>query len=133
MTLYMNTPQRRIHNNRSAWQPMNAMQDFDWSPRVDARETEDAYHFYLDMPGVNQDDMKITVNNDVLSIHGVRKPRYDKEDYYRKETVFGAFKREFALYSKVNAKSISASLQNGILEITLPKTKAAKPREIQVM
>jgi len=104
----------------------------DWTPRIDGHETDDALHFSIDLPGVKKDDVAITVKDDVLTISGSRPERKDKEKYFRIERGAGKFERQFTLLTKIDADKISASLQDGVLELVLPKAEEVKPREIEI-
>lgn len=105
-----------------------------WSPLVDVFEDGDAIVIKVDLPGVNQDEIDIEMNNDTLTLRGERKfedeARRDK--YVRVERQYGAFQRSFTIGVPVEPDKIKAVYRNGILELTLPKAESTKPRKVQV-
>jgi|WetSurMetagenome_2_1015567.scaffolds.fasta_scaffold00048_58 HSP20 family protein len=104
-------------------------------PRVDIVEEKDAYKISADMPGLDKKDISVEVKNGVLSISGEKKDEKterDKNRYYHFERRFGAFRREFALPDHVDAEHVEARYANGVLDVTLRKTEAAKPRAVEV-
>lgn len=106
----------------------------DWVPSVDISETDDGFIVTADVPGMNADDIKISVANNVLTLRGEKKNvREDKgENFHKVERAFGSFERTFSLPSGVEAESIRAKYKDGVLEVRLPKSKEAKPQEIKV-
>ena len=105
-----------------------------WMPAVDILERENEFQLRLELPGVRKEDVKITVNNDVLTIRGEKKMETEKkgDNYHRLERSFGTFQRSFTLPGTVSSEKIEASYDNGILHLTLPKIEEAKPKEIEV-
>ncbi|MBF0148035.1 MAG: Hsp20/alpha crystallin family protein [Magnetococcales bacterium] len=105
-----------------------------WPLRVDILEDENRIVIKADVPGMEQKDINIHVDNGRLNISGER--RFDdetkKENAYRVERAYGRFSRSFQLPNTTDADKISASYRNGVLEVTLPKLEEAKPRSIQV-
>lgn len=107
---------------------------YTWKPAVDVFEDDKGIHVKVDVPGVKAEDLKIDVENNVLTIRGERKLEHekDKDGYHRVERYFGAFTRSFALGEEVNAQEVDAKYENGVLRIDLPKRPAAQRREISV-
>jgi HSP20 family protein len=107
-----------------------------WCPVVDVRESEDVLTMQAELPGVTLDDVDVSVENGVLTISGEKKQEVregqEGSDYHLVERRYGRFERRFALPRSVDAEKVSASYENGILTITLPKAEKAKPRRIQV-
>ena len=105
-----------------------------WSPAVDIREREDAYLVEVELPGLTKDDVKITMENNILTIQGEKKHEKEEKrgDYHRTERVYGSFQRSFTLPSSVKNDKIEAQYKNGILTVTLPKVEEAKPKAIEV-
>ncbi|WP_404833686.1 Hsp20/alpha crystallin family protein [Aliarcobacter butzleri] len=106
-----------------------------FTPKVNTREGEFAYHIDVDLPGVKKDDIKIDVHDNILTIHGERnyKEETKKEDYYKVETSFGKFQRQFTLPENVDVENISASSNDGVLEVVVPKLeKAVEKKTIEV-
>jgi HSP20 family protein len=105
-----------------------------WSPVVDVYEDTDAIVIKTDLPGVNQDEIDIEMNNDMLTIRGERKfdDEARRDNYVRVERQYGAFQRSFTIGVPVEPDRIKAVYKNGILELTLPKAEITKPRKVQV-
>ncbi|WP_410170269.1 Hsp20/alpha crystallin family protein [Aliarcobacter butzleri] len=106
-----------------------------FTPKVNTREGEFAYHIDVDLPGVKKDDIKIDVHDNILTIHGERnyKEEIKEEDYYKVETSFGKFQRQFTLPDNVDVENISASSNDGVLEVVVPKLeKAVEKKTIEV-
>ena len=102
-------------------------------PRVDVRETADAFHVVADLPGVDHDSVAVTVEKDVLTIAAQAKP--GAFEGYRR--VYGpspatGYRRVFTLSEKVDREGIEASLKNGTLRVTVPKAREAVPRKIAI-
>lgn len=105
-----------------------------WPIRVDISEEKENIVIKADVPGMEQKDISVNVENGLLTISGERKFEDEKrrDNYHRVERVYGRFSRSFQLSNAADAKNISASYKNGVLEVTVPKLEAAKPRAIQV-
>jgi HSP20 family protein len=105
-----------------------------WVPRVDVHEEKDRFVVLADVPGVEPKDIDITADNGVLTIRGERRSekRETENGYERVERVSGTFLRRFTLPEGANTESIKAKQNNGVLEVTIPKTPAAQPRRISV-
>jgi HSP20 family protein len=105
-----------------------------WTPAVDIAEHENEYSVRLELPGVNKDDVKITMQHNVLSVRGEKKQEKESKgsSFHRVERSYGAFQRNFTLPSTVKADRIDASYADGILTIVLPKAEEAKPKQIEV-
>ena len=94
-----------------------------FSPSVNTREGEFAYHLDIDLPGVKKEDITVDVKDGRLSVSGERnlKEEVKEEDYYKLETNFGKFTRSFDLPENVDIENIEASSENGVLEVVIPK------------
>ncbi len=109
------------------------------SPAVDIGEKDNAYEVTADMPGFEEKSIEVQVVDGSLSIKGERKSEKEekKKDYYVSEREFGSFERSFPLPEGVDTDKIEASLKNGVLTVTLPKTaeaqKPAKKIEVKPM
>lgn len=105
-----------------------------WKPAVDIFETKDSLVMKVELPGVSKEDVKIDLDNQILTISGERKFENEvkEEDYHRIERAYGQFQRSFTLPNKVDAERIEASYREGLLEVVLPKKEEAKPRQIEV-
>jgi HSP20 family protein len=99
-----------------------------YTPLVNTREGEFAYHIDVDLPGVKKEDINIDIKENTLTISGQRdiKEEVKEEDYYKVETSFGKFQRVFTLPEKVDVENITASCQNGVLEVVIPKIEKDK-------
>ena len=96
---------------------------YSFVPRVDIVEGEKAFEIHVAVPGMNKEDFKLDLNDNLLTISGERKFTQEKKDnnFHSIETQYGTFSRSFALPENVDAAKISAAYNNGILEITVPK------------
>lgn len=105
-----------------------------WVPAVDIFEEPEAIRITAEVPGVKPEDVKISLENNVLTIRGTKEQVAAErtERVHRYERTYGAFERSFALPATVDAGAIKATYEHGILTVTLPKVEKAKPREIQV-
>ncbi|MDR0534293.1 MAG: Hsp20/alpha crystallin family protein [Verrucomicrobiales bacterium] len=105
-----------------------------WSPLVDVIEEDKEYLIKAEIPEVDRDHVKVTVNNGTLTISGERK--LEKEDqtkkYHRVERSYGSFVRSFTLPDQVEARKVTADFKNGLLTVRLPKAEKALPREVEV-
>jgi HSP20 family protein len=105
-----------------------------WAPAVDIAEHDDEYLVKVELPGVNKDEVKLTLENNILTIRGEKKQEKEtkKENYHRVERSYGSFQRSFTLPAAVKSDKIDASYKDGILSVSLPKTEEAKPKQIEV-
>ena len=106
----------------------------EWRPRADVYEKDDAYEVTVELPGLGKDDVKISAEDGVLNITGERQDEHTEEakNYYRRERVFGAFKRSFRLPEGVDAEKIGATFSNGLLTLSVPKAAEIMPRAIEI-
>lgn len=96
-----------------------------FTPSVNTREGEFAFHIDADLPGVKKEDISVKVENNILTLKGERKSREEvKEDnYYKIESSYGNFSRSFTLPDGVDVENIHAENRDGVLEVTIPKLK----------
>jgi HSP20 family protein len=101
---------------------------------LDVAEKDDAYVVKASLPGVNPDDVEITLADNVLTIRGETKQDQEikQENYHLRERRFGTFMRSVTLPNAVDADKIEAVNENGVLTLTLPKAESVKPRKIEV-
>lgn len=106
----------------------------DFTPTVNTREGEFAFHIDVDLPGVKKEDISVKVDNNVLTLKGERKSKKEekKENYYKVENSFGSFTRSFRLPENVDAENIHAESKEGVLKITLPKKEVKKDTAKQI-
>ena len=105
-----------------------------WVPAMDLVETADDFVLRADLPGMSQDDVKIELEDNVLTVSGERKAEHEEkgEGYHRVERAFGSFSRSLTLPKGVDADAVKASFDNGVLEIHVPKPEERKPRRIEI-
>ena len=105
-----------------------------WAPAVNSYEDKDAFLLSCDLPGMDQKDIRINLDNNTLTISGTRKLEHEenKENYQRIECVFGTFSRSFTLPATVDTEKIEANVEKGVLKIRLPKREESKPRQIAI-
>ena len=105
-----------------------------WSPVVDIYETEEKVIIKVELPGMTKSDVVIEINENNLVLRGERKFQKDirEENYHCIERSYGTFSRTFALPDTVDRDNVVANFVEGILEITIPKVKGAKPRQIEI-
>lgn len=104
------------------------------APSIDILERGDSMLLVAELPGVTKEDVKISLENDVLTIHGARKGNAlpEKAQWVRNEIRTGEFARSVRLPKGIDAGKISAEIMNGILKVVLPKAEEVKPREIRI-
>ncbi|MBN2406340.1 MAG: Hsp20/alpha crystallin family protein [Elusimicrobia bacterium] len=109
---------------------------YSWAPSIDVQNRKDKLVVKAELPGMEKDDVKITLEDNYLVIKGEKKQEDEKEDkdkgYYHRECVYGSFQRAVSLPADVDAGKIDASYKNGVLKITLPKKEEAKPKQIDI-
>ncbi|HYE71770.1 MAG TPA: Hsp20/alpha crystallin family protein [Blastocatellia bacterium] len=105
-----------------------------WSPAVDIYEKPEAIELVFEIPGVDQNDIKVHFENNQLTVSGERKLEFEnnREGYHRIERNYGNFLRSFTVPSTIDPNRISAVFTNGLLRLTLPKRPETQPRAIEV-
>lgn len=105
-----------------------------WVPRVDIKEDKDRFVLYADLPGIDPDDIEVSMDKGILTIKGERasESMQDTDRFTRIERSYGSFHRRFALPDSADPEGIQARGRNGVLEIVIPKRAEAAPRRIQV-
>jgi HSP20 family protein len=105
-----------------------------WTPAVDIHETDDGYVLKAELPGVSKDDVSIDMHQNTLTLSGQRKyeSAVKDEHYHRVERAYGTFRRSFVLPAKVDQDQVQATFKDGVLELHLPKSEAAKPKHIAI-
>jgi HSP20 family protein len=105
-----------------------------FSPQVDVAEMEDEIKVSAELPGLDNEDIDVSLSDDVLTISGEKKEEKEEKgkNYYRSERSYGAFRRDIPLPSQVDADKVDAVFQKGVLTITLPKTAEAKAKKVTV-
>ena len=105
-----------------------------WSPSLDVYQDDEKVTVQLELAGLKKEDFDISLEDDVLTISGNRNPEAatGNGETFRRERVYGAFRRSVSLPTPVKGDQVKASYQDGILTVTLPKAEEAKPRKINV-
>lgn len=105
-----------------------------WQPPIDVEETPESYKVHLELPGMRLEDIKITLEDNRLSIRGEKSRTEEQKGttYHRLERVYGTFERSFSLTHAVKSEKIEATYRDGVLEVTVPKAEEAKAREIPI-
>jgi HSP20 family protein len=106
----------------------------DWSPRVDISETDNHFQITTEIPGINRDDIHISIEEGVLTIRGERKEEKEEKGrkLHRVERFYGAFSRSFSLPQNVDETHIEANFKDGLLLLQIPKKTVDKPKPIEV-
>lgn len=127
--------------------PVNLMNEFDrlferpytrptaeWNVALDVAEVDDAYFVKATIPGVNVEDIEITLEDDVLMLKGEIKQDEEVEEakYHLRERRYGSFSRSIRFPMAVNGEAIEATYTNGILNLNVPKAEAVKPKRITI-
>ncbi len=105
-----------------------------WAPAVDIYETQNELMVKADLPGMQEKDIDVRVENNLLTIRGTRQfeKNISEDNYLRIERSYGSFSRSFALPNTVSAESIHAEYKDGVLTVTLPKREESKPRQVKI-
>lgn len=107
-----------------------------WALPTEVLETEDELRFAIEMPGFREEDIEVTLENNVLTVSGEKKLERDENrkdsDYRLFERRYGRFQRSFAVPPTVGSDNTEARYENGVLSIRMPKVEEAKPRRIRV-
>jgi HSP20 family protein len=106
----------------------------DWMPAVDVIEKDNEFIVKAELPGMKEKDIDVSVVGDTLTIKGEKKTETEikEEDYYHCERAYGSFYRSVPLPSAVDTSKIEANIEDGVLEVTLPKVAEVKPKKIAV-
>lgn len=119
---------------RGAEAPAAAETTAAWAPALDMHESEDKLTVEVELPGLEAEDIDISLDDGILHIRGERKFASDvkEENYHRIERAYGYFERNVPLPRKVDQDRVSASVNGGVLRIELPKAEEARPRQIPI-
>lgn len=106
----------------------------DLSPRIDISETDAEYKIEAELPGINQKEIDIKIDNNILTIKGKREDRKEEKDknYHLRERYYGAFQRSISLPSNIDSDKIEASFEHGVLHITVPKSNGRASKKIEI-
>src|SRR3954469_6739388 len=105
-----------------------------WFAPTDVSEDESSLQITMELPGVEPDDVRLSLENNILTIRGEKRQEVDEnnERVHRFERIYGVFERTFALPNTVDPEKIEARFENGVLLVRIPKAERARPREIRV-
>ncbi len=106
----------------------------DWTPSADISETDKAYVIKAEIPGVQKEDVKVTIQDGMLTIQGERKMEKEEKDkkFHRIERSYGSFMRSFRVPDDADESAVTAEFKDGVLNVTLNKTEKPKPKSINV-
>ena len=118
---------------RAVWERIPEEQK-GWAPPIDVFEKGDSFVVKVELPGMKQEDIDVSVSGDTLTIKGEKKPEIGikDEDYDRSEIAYGSFYRSVVLSSSVDTKNIEAVYEDGVLRVTLQRASGAKPKRVTV-
>ena len=105
-----------------------------WAPAVDIFERGDELVIRAELPGINREEIEVSVENDTLTLRGERKRDVEVEEgkSHRSERTYGTFTRRFVLPTTVDAGRIAATYRDGVLDLVLPKSEKSKPRRVEI-
>jgi len=105
-----------------------------WAPAVDIQETENELVLKADLPGIEEKDIDVRIENSTLTIRGERKfeKQVNEDNYLRVERSYGSFSRSFSLPNTINTEAIHAEYKNGVLTVQMPKRAESKPKQVKV-
>lgn len=151
--------EKRPERSLSTWQPMRELEEtghwfedffnrpflpslwrrfspemMGWSPAIDVMEKDDKYLVKVELPGVKEEDVDVSLSGNMLTISGEKKTESEekKKGYYYSESSYGSFSRSVNIPSTVNTDKVEANFDKGVLEITLPKSIEGKTKKIIV-
>lgn len=112
----------------------DTMTSTDWAPAVDIAETPQEYVVKADLPDTNKEDIKVSIEDNMLRIAGERKQEKEEKSkkLHRVERYYGSFMRTFTLPDNVDAAKLEAKYANGVLEVHLPKNEKAKTKPVEI-
>jgi HSP20 family protein len=124
---------KRIFDDFFALEPVDLF-DSAWLPTVDVEEDEKSIHVRAEIPGIDENDLNVTLEDNVLTISGEKKEERKEENkrYVLAERRFGSFKRSIALPAEVKSDSVKASFKNGVLTIDFEKKEVSQPKRITI-
>jgi HSP20 family protein len=120
--------------NVSRGDSQEAMASADWAPLVDIVESESEFLLLAELPGVNKNEVKVSIEKGILTLTGQRGQDNESRGlrHHRIERAYGKFARSFAVPESVDEQKLSAEFRDGLLKIHLPKAEKAKPRSVEI-
>src|SRR5207247_682003 len=137
----MDEAQNRLHRfflgdfpNRIGSGEIHSLAVADWSPEVDISEDDHGYLLKADLPEMKKDDVRVTVEDGILSVSGERKSEKEdlKKKFHRIERCYGTFRRSFTLPEDADSTKVTAEFRDGVLKVHLPTTARPRSKAIQV-
>jgi HSP20 family protein len=125
---------RDFFRNFPTWDENEGLMSSAWMPPADVAEDADRISVTAELPGFREEDVKVELHGDLLTISGERKRESDRRnrDYRRVERSYGEFRRSFTLPASVDRENVKANFSDGLLKLELPKKPEAKPRQIPI-
>lgn len=116
------------------WASPISFSEAGWNPSVDVIETDAEIVVKAEIPGVNKEDIDLTVENNRMIISGEKKQEHEEKDdnYYLMERSYGSFRRIFVLPAQADTEKVAASYRDGVLIVTVPKSDVAKGKKIDI-
>ena len=120
--------------NRMGSGEIHSLAVADWSPEVDISEDNRGYLLKADLPEMKKDDVRVTVEDGILSVSGERKSEKEdhKKKFHRIERSFGTFRRSFTLPEDADSTKVAAEFRDGVLKVHLPTTTKARSKALEV-
>ncbi len=108
--------------------------DMEWAPSMEMLDKEDKFVVRAELPGIKEEDVDVCVSDNILTVKGEKKSSSEvkEEDYHFSEMSYGSFSRSITLPSTINTEKITASFEDGVLEINIPKSTEVKPKKISI-
>ena len=130
----LNQLHQELERSRDDKSGEGAVATAEWAPSVDIKEEVDKFVIHADIPGVKPEDIEVSMEAGVLTVKGEKESeaKTEKEGYKRVERTYGSFYRRFSLPDTADGDAINAKCKHGVLEITIPKREAVKPKRISV-
>jgi HSP20 family protein len=124
---------KRIFDDFFTLEPVDLF-DSAWVPSIDVEEDEKSIHVRAEIPGIDEKDLNVTLEDNVLTISGEKKEERKEENkrYVLSERRFGSFKRSIALPAEVKADNVKASFKNGVLTVDFEKKEVSQPKRITI-
>ncbi|GAB4220178.1 MAG TPA: Hsp20/alpha crystallin family protein [Spirochaetota bacterium] len=124
---------KRIFDDFFTLEPVDLF-DSAWVPSIDVEEDEKSIHVRAEIPGIDEKDLNVTLEDNVLTISGEKKEERKEENkrYVLAERRFGSFKRSIALPAEVKADNVKASFKNGVLTVDFEKKEVSQPKRITI-
>ncbi len=130
--------QESLRDMLASW-PFGERESFtlaDWTPSCNVAETPEAYHIQAELPGVEEKDLELKLEDRVLSLRGERREEKEEKEkkYHRVESSYGSFLRSFRLPEDADEEKVTAEFKDGILNVSIPRTEAkpSKAKSIKV-